>query len=141
MKRFLSIIKFIVNHPIGKRNKWGCIKKFLSWQLSQAIFNYPAIHPFVGNTKLLVAKGMKGATGNIYVGLHECEDMAFLIHYLRPDDHFFDVGANIGSYTILASGVAGCRSVTFEPIPSTFQTLSSNIFLNGLQQKVTALNY
>src|SRR5262245_23433594 len=31
--------------------------------------------------------------------------MAFTLHFLRPDDLFLDVGANIGSYTLLASGV------------------------------------
>jgi hypothetical protein len=135
MKRFFTIIKSIFNHPIGKRNKWGCLKKFLSWQLSQAIFSYSAVYSFVGDTKLLVAKGMKCATGNIYVGLHECEDMTFLIHYLRPTDNFFDVGANIGSYTILASGVAGCHTVTLEPIPSIFKTLNTNIFLKGCSKR------
>lgn len=52
---------------------------------------------------------MTGATGNIYVGLHEFEDMAFLLHVLRRTDLFVDVGANIGSYTILAGGAAGAK--------------------------------
>jgi hypothetical protein len=47
--------------------------------------------------------GMTGATGNLYVGLHEFEEMAFLLHFLRPGDLFADVGANVGSYTILAA--------------------------------------
>jgi hypothetical protein len=38
------------------------------------------------NSKLLVWKGLTGATGNIYCGLHEFEDMAFLLHFLRPRD-------------------------------------------------------
>jgi thymidylate synthase len=63
---------------------------------------------------------MTGATGNIYAGLHEFEDMAFLLHLLRSEDMFADVGSNIGSYTILASGVVGAKSVAFEPVPSTY---------------------
>lgn len=140
MENFFSIIKFIINHPIGKRNKWGCIKKFFGWQISQKIFNYPIVYPFVGSTKLIVAKSMKAATGNVYVGLHEFEDMAFLLHYLSEDDYFFDIGANIGSYTILAAGVTGTPTVCIEPIPSTFKTLEQNIFLNGINEKVVALN-
>ncbi len=59
---------------------------------------------------------MTGATGNIYAGLHEFDDMAFFLHLLRPEDMFADVGSNIGSYTILASGVVGAKSVAFEPV-------------------------
>ena len=33
--------------------------------------------PFVDGTRLLVGTGMHGATGNVYVGLMEFEDMAF----------------------------------------------------------------
>ena len=140
MKHLFSIVQFIISHPIGKRNKWRCIKKFFSWQISQKIFNYPVIHPFVDNTRMIVAKGMKGATGNMYVGLHECEDMAFLLHFLREGDRFIDVGANIGSYTILAAGVVGASAICIEPIPSTFKILTENIFLNGIDKKVIALN-
>ena len=59
-----------------------------------------------------------GATGNIYAGLHEFADMAFTLHFLRPDDLFLDVGANIGSYTLLASGVCKARTISFEPDPA-----------------------
>lgn len=47
---------------------------------------------------------MTGATGNWYCGLQEYEDMSFVLHALRPGDLFVDVGANIGSYSILAAG-------------------------------------
>ena len=72
---------------------------------------------------LIANAGMAGATGNIYVGLREFEDMAFLLHLLRPDDLFVDVGANIGSFTVLASGAVGARSLAIEPIERTFNIL------------------
>ena len=65
--------------------------------------------------------------------------MSFLLHLLRNTDTFFDVGANVGSYTILASGVCGARSLSFEPVPATFEILKKNIFLNHLQQKIKAI--
>jgi FkbM family methyltransferase len=75
---------------------------------------------------------MTGATGNLYCGLHEYGDMGFLLHFLRSEDFFVDVGANIGSFSILASGVVGARSVALEPVPSTFSALRLNIAINGL---------
>jgi len=96
--------------------------------------------PFVDSTRLLVQLGMTGATGNVYCGLHEFEDMAFVLHVLRPGDLFADIGSNVGSYTVLAAGAAGANCVSFEPLPATFVHLLDNIRLNNLESKVTAKN-
>jgi len=100
----------------------------------------PVVFPFVGSSKLIVQKGMAGATGNIYAGLHEFEDMAFTLHVLRQNDLFADVGANIGSYTVLASAVAGSKSIAIEPVPSTFTHLKNNISINNIEQLVKLVN-
>jgi hypothetical protein len=55
----------------------------------------------------------------VHCGFHEAADMAFVLHLLRPDDRFLDIGANVGTYTILSSGVAQAHSITLEPIPAT----------------------
>jgi FkbM family methyltransferase len=97
---------------------------------------HEVIVPWVGGIRLAARRGMKGATGNIYAGLHEFADMAFTLHFLRPDDLFVDVGANIGSYTLLASGVCKARTISFEPDPQTMVLLRRNIDLNGLDGRV-----
>jgi len=81
---------------------------------------------------------MTGATGNFYCGLHEVDDMAFVLHALRADEHFLDVGANIGSYTVLAASGPRARVTAVEPIPETFAKLELNIALNGFSQRVRA---
>jgi FkbM family methyltransferase len=78
---------------------------------------------------------MTGATGNWYCGLHEYREMGFVLHALRPEDHFLDVGANIGSYTILAGGGVGARVTAVEPIPETFAQLERNVLLNSLGKR------
>jgi FkbM family methyltransferase len=83
---------------------------------------------------------MTGATMNLYVGLHEFEDMSFLLHMLREDDLFVDAGANVGTYTVLASKVRGAHSITIEPVPSTYEYLMDNINLNRIQDQVSAYN-
>jgi len=82
---------------------------------------------------------MTGATGNIYAGLHEFEDMAFVLHLLRANSLFVDIGANIGSYTVLA-GAVGANSLSVEPIKGTFQQLQGNINLNNLSSTAQVLN-
>jgi FkbM family methyltransferase len=92
---------------------------------------------FVGDAKLALRPGHTGATGNIYVGLHEYPEMAFVLHLLRPGDLFVDVGANVGSYTILAGAAAKTFCVSFEPSPESFEALSRNVELNGIGERVT----
>lgn len=96
------------------------------------------LYPLVEDSVLLVEKGMVAATGNIYTGLVEFDDMAFVLHALREDDLFADIGANIGVYTILAAKNVGAKVIAVEPIPSTFSHLSNNIFLNKISNLVTA---
>ena len=47
-----------------------------------------------------------------------------------------DIGANIGSYTLLASGVCKARTIAFEPDPDTMAFLRRNIDINNLHANV-----
>ncbi|TMC68336.1 MAG: FkbM family methyltransferase, partial [Chloroflexi bacterium] len=90
------------------------------WQFVSRLIAGPIALPFVEGTSLFAMRGMTGATGNWYCGLHEVREMAFVLHLLRAKDHFLDVGANVGSYTVLAGGAVGARVTAVEPIPETF---------------------
>jgi methyltransferase, FkbM family len=136
----IKTIRFILHQPLVKKNKWQGLKRYFLWQIGYRLNPYPIIYPFVEDSKLIVEKGMAGATGNIYAGLHDFEEMGFTLHLLRPGDLFTDIGANIGSYTILASAVAGADALAFEPVPSTFKHLLDNIHINNLGSKVLAWN-
>ena len=83
---------------------------------------------------------MTAATGNIYVGLISFEEQAFILHYLRSEDVFFDIGANVGTFTILASKVVGAQSVAVEPDMESYTALMDNIFINRVQDRVRAIN-
>jgi len=133
-------LKFIYTHPYNSKNRINSIVKFLKWQINCIINPYPIIYPFTENSKLIVWKGLTGATGNLYCGLMEYNDMGFLLHFLRPNDLFIDVGANIGAYSILASGEIGANTIAFEPVPSTFENLKKNININSLNEKIQVFN-
>ncbi|MCL4752346.1 MAG: FkbM family methyltransferase [Myxococcales bacterium] len=111
---------------------------WLRWQVGSRIVPGPVAVPWVGGARLLVVPGMTGATGNVYVGLHEFEEMAFLTHLLRRGDLFVDAGANIGSFTVLAAAVSGATCLAFEPHPPTFAQLEDNVRINHLEPLVTA---
>jgi FkbM family methyltransferase len=140
MDTLLHTLSFILRHPLNRTRKAAALGQFVRWQLGSRLLPGSVAVPFVDSTRLLVKPGMTGATGNVYCGLHEFEDMAFILHSLRPGDLFADVGANVGSYTILAAGASGADCVSFEPSPATFRHLLDNIRLNDLESKVTARN-
>lgn len=136
----LNTLKFIYNHPFNSEKKFSGLIRFIKWQINCRINPYPILYPYTENSKLIMWKGLTGATGNLYCGLMEFDDMGFLLHFLRDSDLFIDIGANIGAYTILASGEIGATTIAIEPIPSTFKNLIQNISANQIQEKVEALN-
>lgn len=61
---------------------------------------------------------------------------------VRSDDIFYDIGANIGLYTVMAAQqVNGTgRVFAFEPHAASFQHLCTNLFLNGIVSSVVPLS-
>lgn len=129
-------LPWIWSHPLTRRQRLAAYGRYGWWQIRSRLRADPFVMPWVNGTSLLLAAQMQGATGNLYCGLHEWPDMAFVLHLLRPGDAFADIGANVGTYTILASGAVGCHSEVFEPVPDTYRQLSAQIDLNRIADKV-----
>jgi FkbM family methyltransferase len=53
---------------------------------------------------------------------------------LEPGSIVVDIGANIGTFTVLAASIVGPRGhvIAFEPVTKTFERLKRNVVLNGL---------
>lgn len=131
---------YLQKHPFASRHLQQALRSYFSWQISSRVQAFPSLIPWVNESLLLAKSGMTGATGNIYAGLHEFNDMGFLLHFLRSEDIFVDVGANIGSYTVLAGKAIGATCHAFEPAPDTFEWLEKNIGVNLIRDKVSTYN-
>jgi FkbM family methyltransferase len=133
LKNFLhfSIPEF-VNHELWSENRFTPFFRFAKLQLKFLATSDTLYLPWINNLILPMNRGDKGLTGNYYLGLWEFSDMAFAIHLLREGDVFLDIGANLGSYSLLAAGVAKARSIAFEPVPHTYQKLKRSIEVNKL---------
>ena len=134
----IGVIRHILQHPLNRDRSYGALRDYLGWQARSRLTSAAIRMPFVNDAVLMVRRGMHGATQNIYCGLADFEEMSFLLHLLRPGDLFVDVGANVGSYTALASAVCGARTIAFEPNPATWPDLQANIAANQLEDRVTA---
>jgi FkbM family methyltransferase len=60
---------------------------------------------------------------------------------IRPGDVFYDIGANVGAYSLIAAKATGNRARVYaiEPWASSFNDLSRNVLLNGCGQSVVCL--
>ena len=56
-----------------------------------------------------------------------------------PGDVLYDIGANVGIFTIYAAKATGVRVVAFEPNPFSFRVLVRNLELNGITALVIPL--
>ncbi len=59
------------------------------------------------------------------------------INSMAEGDILFDIGANVGMYSIYA-GKRGCRVYAFEPEASNYHILNKNIQINDLSSRVSA---
>ncbi len=139
-RQLISILKFILHHPLTKDKKLKAIAGFFRWQLGARILGRKIIVPWVAESKFISGVGETGLTGNLYTGFMEYEDMLFLLHALQADETFVDVGANVGAYTILASKVVGANSISYEPVPSTVHRLEDQIQINRIGNVVSVRN-
>lgn len=122
----------ILRHPMNRGQRVAGLRRWAAWQVGARVTGGERVIPFVNDLKIVGTVGMTGPATTAYWGLNEPDDMAFLAHYLRPDDLLADVGANIGLYGVLAAGVAGARAVCFEPLPRLASFILRNIEINGL---------
>ncbi|MBB5144787.1 FkbM family methyltransferase [Desulfovibrio intestinalis] len=55
---------------------------------------------------------------------------------LEPGSVLWDIGANVGVFSLYAAKMRNCRVLAFEPSIFNLEVLGKNIFLNGLQDKI-----
>ncbi len=71
--------------------------------------------------------------------LYDSKEFAFLKRNLFKGDVFLDIGASIGTYTVVASSLVGPNGsvVAIEPVPETFQILHENVCRNNMANVTT----
>ena len=140
MAQLWNTLNFVLNHPLNKHNRVAAVSRFVAWQVAIRMLHARIIWEWVDGAKIIVGRGETGLTGNVYCGLHEFNEMAYLLHVVDEQDCFVDVGANAGSYTIVACAVRRARGICFEPVPSTYGRLLENICINHIDDRVQCFN-
>jgi FkbM family methyltransferase len=128
------------SHPLTRNNVVGALYRYIRFNSIQSLYSKPRVYNWIDNLKFYAQKGDAGIVANIYFKLFDYEDSMFLLHHLKQNDLFVDIGANVGHYSLLAAGICKADVIAFEPIPSTFIKLEKNLMLNNLSKKIKAFN-
>lgn len=92
------------------------------------------IYEWVNGSKFFLKKGQYSLTGNVYYKYYEYEPMYFLLINLTSNDVLLDIGANLGSFSILALS-KNSKVISIEPDDKTYLGLIRNLELNADNSK------
>jgi hypothetical protein len=123
----------------SKISKKSLIGKFLRRILKLIPPNsvLPILQGKLRGTKWIIGSGVF----SYQLGCYEAEKQKAFIKQVKSGDVFYDIGAHIGFYTLLASKLIGDRGrvYAFEPLPRNIFYLKKHISLNKFLFKETHL--
>lgn len=130
-----SVLSQVWRHPSNSHRRVRAVGAAVGWQVRKRIDGRPREIPFYGWT-LRCHPDSNSASNVIYfTQRYDPDEMGFMEAYLRPGDGFIDVGANIGTYSLLARRLVGADGlvVAFEPHHAAAARCRENIELNSLE--------
>jgi FkbM family methyltransferase len=137
MTQFLHTLKQVVQSD-GVTPIRG-VGRHVHWQIRKLFRQFPC-ELQLSQSRLFVNQSSGVAALVNAMGTYDYNNMSFLqVMLRRHGGTFIDVGANIGSYTLVASEVSFARIISIEPHPTTFDLLTENIRRNK-RDNVTCLS-
>lgn len=130
----------ILNHPLNKHNMLKTIAILIWWKINQKFFHLPVIVEIDKQIKCICYPTSSCGGLIIYSKFYEFPEMMFTKKILNDKSIFFDVGANIGIYTLLAATkIKKGKIYAFEPVDEALDILYQNIRINNLNNKVEVI--
>jgi FkbM family methyltransferase len=78
------------------------------------------------------------STAGMALGTTEPELQAAFALFLKPGMTLYDIGANVGFFSVIAARLVGAtgRVVAFDPLPSNIAAIAHNANLNGFERVI-----
>lgn len=116
------------------------ICRHVGWQARRAFRRFPC-ELTISHSRLLAEKPTGAAALVNAMGMYDFHNMNLLKLVLaRQPSTFLDIGANIGTYTLVASEVETASVVSLEPHPVTYAMLVRNVQRNG-RKNIVCFNF
>lgn len=128
LRQFANSLESILGN--SHINRGTGIVRHLHWQYLKAFDRFP-IELVISRSRIIAAHKRCGVSALIYSQhLYNYNNMRLLQVLLKDGGSFLDIGANIGSFTLIASEQEKALVYAFEPHPETFRLLRRNVELN-----------
>ena len=127
----------IWRHPENRGRRLRTIGLYFVWQAWERTVKRPWVITLAPGRKIRCYPHCAVSSGTLYYRLPERSSMRFLVDHLQPGDTMVDVGANVGTYSLLATTVEDVTAVAFEPSSLTYGRAVQNVALNGLQDRIS----
>ena len=106
--------------------------RYLHWKWSARIGKKRILTDHILPLQLIVKAEFPSSIRDYVFGLHAESELGFMMHFLRKDDFFVDIGANIGTYSLLAAGVSEAFVLSFEPDDARREFFKDQVTVNAL---------
>jgi FkbM family methyltransferase len=125
-----TVISFSWANPANEGGRIWAVLRLISFEFRGRVLRRRTVAR-LGNRSSMWADIHRWESSKVaYANLPDYREMSVWQNFLRSGDLFVDVGANVGSYTILAAEL-GAEVVALEPADDTFSLLKENVALNG----------
>jgi FkbM family methyltransferase len=125
-----KVVKFVWDHPANEGKRVRAVLRAINYQARGRLLNKRTLARIGDHSYIWASLHRTGASKAVYANPPDHPEMVVWQRALRPGDLFIDVGANVGSYSILA-GDLGADVIALEPAPDTLALLVENVRLNG----------
>src|ERR1700744_1540958 len=125
-----QVLRFVWNHPGNKGQRGQALLRAVSYQARARLLGRQSRVRIGDHSYIWASLHRPGSSKAVYGNPPDHPEMLVWQRRLGPGDLFVDVGANVGSYSILA-GDLGASVIALEPAPDTFALLAENVQLNG----------
>ena len=130
-------LRRLIGREDFRHNPLKALWRRLVWRTRWGLTQKPWILRFRKDLRIAVARDGQGAL-LYYQGFAEPETEYYLARFLQLGMIFVDIGAHVGTYTLLAARAVGTQGEVhaFEPNPAVFGLLEENLRINALRNVV-----
>ena len=119
--------------PYNKKYVLFALTRFIYWKLIRVLKLKDVKYKLWNDRKILLNYDSFHSMWIMYNYYVDWEEFNLISRFLKPGDQVFDIGANMGYYTIWMSKFIGDGKIhSFEPDPKNYERLQKNIALNNL---------
>ena len=136
---FFAFLRATVKPLIGtKISRYGIFRKPYQYIYNLLRPRGTVLRHIQGNQMYINTDDQGIAPSLLLTGVYEPYETQLFAQILKPGMVVFDIGANIGYYTLIAAKIVGASGLVyaFEPDPENYELLVKNIKLNGFTNVV-----